>query len=57
MLCALGLNLVLVNTNSFLTLFRFDVVQQPNAVADGQLITGQNPASSVAVAELVLKAI
>lgn len=57
MLCALGFNLVLVNKNSFLTLFRFDVVQQPNAVADGQLITGQNPASSVAVAELVLKAI
>jgi putative intracellular protease/amidase len=29
----------------------------PKAVADGQLITGQNPGSSVAVAELVLKAI
>jgi len=30
---------------------------QPNAVADGQLITGQNPASSALVAELVLKAL
>lgn len=29
----------------------------PNAVADGQLITGQNPGSSAAVAELVLKAL
>lgn len=28
---------------------------EPNAVADGNLITGQNPASSEAVAELVLK--
>jgi putative intracellular protease/amidase len=30
---------------------------QPHSVADGQLITGQNPASSVGVAELVLKAL
>jgi putative intracellular protease/amidase len=29
----------------------------PKAVADGQLITGQNPASSAPVAELVLKAL
>lgn len=29
----------------------------PKAVADGQLITGQNPGSSVAMAELVLKAL
>nr|XP_024394100.1 glyoxalase 3-like isoform X2 [Physcomitrium patens] len=28
---------------------------QPKAVADGQLITGQNPASSAPVAELVLE--
>lgn len=30
---------------------------QPKAVADGRLITGQNPASSATVAELVLKAL
>jgi putative intracellular protease/amidase len=30
---------------------------QPKAVADGQLITGQNPASSAPVAELVLEAL
>jgi putative intracellular protease/amidase len=29
----------------------------PHAVADGNLITGQNPASSAAVAELVVKAL
>jgi len=32
-------------------------VQQPHAVADGQLITGQNPGSSAKVAELVLAAL
>jgi putative intracellular protease/amidase len=30
---------------------------QPKAIADGKLITGQNPASSVPIAELVLKAL
>jgi putative intracellular protease/amidase len=35
----------------------FVAMQQSKAVADGRLITGQNPQSSVAVAELVVKAL
>ena len=30
---------------------------EPQAIADGRLITGQNPASSKAVADLVIKAL